>query len=69
MIIDYFNFERIFALPPEAKPPLVIDSDAVPSGPAASQGFQPVPRRGAQILQAPGLAQQEQLSASHPLDR
>jgi hypothetical protein len=69
MIIDDFYFKRIFALPLEAKPPPVVDSDAVLSGPVAPQGFQAVAGRGAQIIQAPGLIQQQQLSAGHPLNR
>ena len=31
MVVNNFNVKRIFALPAEAEPPLVIDSDAVPA--------------------------------------
>jgi hypothetical protein len=43
VIIDNLDLESVSVLPPEADPPLVVDSDAVLTRTIASQGFQPVP--------------------------
>ena len=68
MVVHNFHVQRIFALPAEANPPLVIDTDAVLPVPVALQRFKPISRWSAQILQAPGLVQQQQLSPSRPLN-
>jgi hypothetical protein len=50
MIIDNLNLVRVQPIPTEAKAPLVVDSDAVLPSPIPFQGFQPVARRGPQIV-------------------
>src|SRR5438094_8261905 len=66
MVVHDFHVQRILALPAEANAPLVIDTDAVLPVPVALQRFKPISRRSAQISQAPGLVQQQQLSPSRP---
>jgi len=62
MVIHEFHLLRIALTPDEAYPPLVIDADAVLSGPAAFQGFQPVARRCQQIAQLPCPVQELELA-------
>ena len=68
MVIHNFHFQRIFTAPAEADAPLVIDADAVLAYPVALQGFQPIPRRREQIVQAPRLVQQQQFSPCYTLN-
>jgi len=68
VIVHNFYAEGIRAFPPEANPPLIVDSDAVLPGPIAFQGFQPISWRGAKVFQAPRLVKEQKLSACHPLD-
>jgi hypothetical protein len=68
MVVRNFNVQRIFALPAEANPPLVIHADAVLAFAVVFQGFQVVAIRHPQVIQAPRLMQQEQFPPRHALD-
>src|ERR1700733_260990 len=57
MVIENFNVVRVATPPDKAKPPLVVDADAVLSDPVASQRLQMVARRLPEILQ-PGCRRQ-----------
>jgi hypothetical protein len=63
MVIDNFNVVRIAITPDEAQPPLVIDADAVLSGPVPGQRLQVVGRRLPEILQPGCRSQRAQLAA------
>lgn len=54
MVVDDFDVRCVTIAPPEANPPLVVDSDCVLSFTAAFQRFQPVSRWNPQILQSAG---------------
>jgi hypothetical protein len=49
MVVYNFHGIGVAILPPEANPPLVINTDAVLSSPSALQGFQPIARRQPQV--------------------
>ena len=68
MVVHNLDFVRVFALPAEAEPPLVIEADAVLALPSAFQSFQPVARRHAQIGQKPGDVQLRELPQGDPFD-
>ena len=51
MIIHDLNLVSVAFAPAEAYPPLFIDSNAVLTFAAASQGFEPIARRHRQMLQ------------------
>jgi hypothetical protein len=51
MVIDNFNVVRIAITSDEVQPPLVIDADAVLSGPVPGQRLQVVGLRLPEILQ------------------
>ena len=51
MVIDDLHILDLVIAPYEADPPLVIDADAVLSGPRAAQGFEAVAWRDAEITQ------------------
>jgi len=68
MAVHNFHVQRIVTLPAKANPQLVIDTDAVLPVPVTLQRFKPIPRRSAQILQAPGLVQQQQFPPRHSLN-
>jgi len=55
MVIHDFHVQRIFSLPTEANPPLVIDADAVLAHAITLQRFQSVAGWGAQVVQPPRL--------------
>ena len=57
MVIDDLNLVGIPITPDETNSPLVIDADAVLPSPVAVQGFQPVSRWHAQVLQRPSTVQ------------
>jgi hypothetical protein len=61
MVVDDLDVMGISVLPAEADTPLIIDADAVLSGSVATQRFQPVVRRDAQILEVLGIVQHAQL--------
>jgi len=50
VVVRYLYILRAVLGPDEADPELVVDTDAVLTFTVAPQGFQPVPRRDAQIL-------------------
>ena len=68
MVVHNFHVQRIFALPAEGNPPLVIHADAVLAFAVVFQGFQPVAVGHAQVSEAPGLMQQQQLPPRHALN-
>ena len=51
MVIHNFNVVRVFALPAEANPILIVDPDAVLPGTVAFEGFQAVAGRQLQVAQ------------------
>ena len=61
MVVNNLNFEGVLTLPAKANPPLVVDADAVLALAVAFQGLQMVAIGDAQVLQAPGLVQEQQL--------
>jgi len=68
MIIHNLDVKRIFALPAEAEPPLVIDAEAVLAGAVSFQGFQPVAGRQHQVAQFPRAVQLRQLPKGNALN-
>ncbi len=68
MVIDNLDLERVRSLPSKADPPLLVDSNAVLPGAIAFQRFQAIARRHAQVIEAPGLIQQQELAPSHALN-
>ncbi len=55
MVVHNFNVIPIAAFPAKANAPLVADADAIWTGPAATQSFQPIAGRSQQILKRPGM--------------
>jgi hypothetical protein len=45
MIVNNLDIERSRVFPAKTDAPLIVDTDAVLSGPAAAQGVQPIVRR------------------------
>ncbi len=68
MIIHNFNVVRVFALPAEAYPPLVVDADAVLSGATAFQGFQAVAGRQGQVAHFARAIKLRELPQGHTLN-
>lgn len=68
MIIDNFHIFGSGGCPSETDAPLVVDPDAVLAFAAALQGFEPVCRGSAQIIQHSGIAEHAQLATRHGLD-
>jgi len=68
MIIYNFSVVRVFAVPAEAYPPLVIDSDAVLSRAIAFQGFQAVAGRQGQVAQFARAIKLRELPQGHTLN-
>lgn len=68
MVVHNFHVQRIFAVPAEANPPLVIDADAVLAFAVVFQRFQMIAIRHAQIIQAARLIQQQQFPPRHALN-
>jgi hypothetical protein len=54
VIIGDFYFVGILAVPPEADPVLVVDTDAMLTGPATFEGFEPVTWWDAQLIERRG---------------
>ncbi len=67
MVIDDFDVVRISFRPPKADPPLVIDTDAVLAGPAARELLQPIGWGRAEVVQAGGGVQHQQLAQTDAL--
>jgi hypothetical protein len=59
VVIDNLDIRRPSRIlrPFKTNPPLVVDADAVLSGPVAPQGFQPITRQAAQVAQTGRRAQ------------
>jgi len=60
MIVSNLHVVRITFAPFEADAPLVIDADAMLSGPIAAQFLQPIGRRSAQIIQGDSIVDHAQ---------
>ena len=67
MIVDNLDPFRAGIRPNEADTPLIVDPNAVLSGPISLQRLKPIAWWHRQILQPPGLMDLEQLSLSRPL--
>jgi len=65
MVVNNFNIFRSRRRPSKADAPLVVDADGVLTLPAAFEGFQPIPGRDAQVVEATGDLQLSQLSTRH----
>ena len=63
MIVHDLDFLRPFLTPPKYDTPLIVDSDRMPPGEIASQGFQTVPRGRREIAKRHGVVQLHQFSA------
>jgi len=50
VIVDNLDIVRVSVLPSKADAPLVVDANAVLTLSVAAQGFEPVARGGAQVL-------------------
>lgn len=61
MVIAEFDVVRSIGTPDEADPPLVVDTNAVLSGPVASEPLQSMARRASQVFQGVGCIQHEKL--------
>lgn len=68
VVIDDFHVVGVTVIPSEADAPLIVDPDAVLAFALTLQGFQPIGRRNAQIIQHAGVPQHAQLAACHRLD-
>lgn len=62
VIIHDFYVVRVTVTPPEAYPPLLVDSDAVLSGAVTRKTLQPVARRDAEIAKLLSGIHKQQLS-------
>ena len=69
MIIDDFDILRSLRGPSEADAVLVIDPDAPLPLAVTAQGLQPVARRGAHVVQAPGQIQLHEFAQDLSFDR
>jgi hypothetical protein len=63
MVIHHFNIMRGAIAPDKAKPPLIIDPDAMLPSAITFQRFKPIVRRYAKILQAYRSIQHAQLAS------
>jgi len=68
MVIHNSHVVCVLALPTEAEPVLVVDSNAVLSCPVAFEGFQAVSRRQLQVAQFPRTVQLREFSERHTFD-
>src|SRR6185312_551639 len=66
--IDDLHVVGVTIGPSETDAPLVVDPDAVLAIAAALQGFEPVCRGSARIIQHSGIAEHAQLATRHELD-
>jgi len=67
VVIDDLDVVRISFRAPKADPSLVIDTDAVLAGPAARELLQPIGCGHAEVVQAGGGVQHQQLAQTDPL--
>ena len=68
MVVRNFNVIHIAAFPAKANAPLVVDADAVLTGPAATPSFQPIAGRSQQIAKRPGMMQVQQFAPGRALN-
>lgn len=61
MVIRYFDFPSVFSIPDETYPPLIVDADAVLTGPVTGKRFQSVSRRVFQLVNVRYAVQENQL--------
>src|SRR5713226_5505987 len=65
VVVHDLNILRAFRRPHEAHAELVVDTNAVLTGTAALQRFQPIARRHAQVIKFPGPVQHRKLAHGH----
>lgn len=65
MVIHHLNFMRGAIAPDKAKPPLIIDPNAMLPGAITFQRFKPIIRRYAEIIQAYRRIQHAQFAPCH----
>ena len=68
VVIDDFHVVGVAVSPTEADAPLIVNPDAVLAFALPLQGFEPIGRRNAQIIQHGGVAQHAQFASCHGLD-
>lgn len=68
MIVDDLNVESVSIFPPEAKPPLLVDSNAELPGAIAGQCFKPIGRRNSQVVYILGHIEHRELEKRPPLN-
>lgn len=68
MVIDDLDLFGAVLAPNKADPPLIVDSDAVLTAAIASQGFESVPRRRAEVREPSRRIQHIQLAQCDGLD-
>jgi hypothetical protein len=68
MVIYDLDIERVLSLPAKADPPLLVNADAMLPGAISLQSFQVIARGRAQVVQATGFIQQQELASSHALN-
>jgi len=68
VVVDDLDVGRSGVGPGETDPPLLVDPDAVLSGPVAAEGLKAVAGRHPEILQDLGSVQHHQLPQGDPLD-
>jgi hypothetical protein len=66
--IHNLNIERVRALPDEAHSPLIVDADAVLSGPGSGEHLKAISLGNSQVLKAFGGVQHEELLECRSLD-
>src|ERR1043166_5535786 len=67
VVIDDFGFVGIAFFPREANPPLIVDADRILAPAVTLEGFEPVGRRGAQVLEATCIVEQTQFPQRYGL--
>lgn len=65
MVVNDFNVLRAASGPPETNPVLVVDPNTVLSSPAASEFFEMIARRSAEVTQLLGLVEVVELALRH----
>jgi hypothetical protein len=68
MIVDDFNLLGSAIAPDKANSPLVVDADAVLSGPPSLQRFEAISRRSRQVCQLFRIVDLPQPTLCNPLD-
>ena len=67
VVINYFNILGVAAGPTEINAPLVVDTEAMLSGPLTPELFQSVAGREGQLPKPLGGMQQDELAEGNPL--